>query len=121
MPGFGGTQRLARRVGIGRARELVYTGDQLSAEKALAVGLVNELVPAADLMARVREVAKKIASKAPLAIAASKRVMQKGIDADLTVACELEASAFSALFGSADTREGTRAFIEKRKPEFSGR
>lgn len=121
MPGFGGTQRLARRVGIGRARELVYTGDTLTADKALEIGLVNEVVAVAELMDRVREVARKIASKAPLAIAASKRVMHKGADADLGVACELEATAFGALFGSEDMREGTKAFLEKRKAQFSGR
>ena len=121
MPGFGGTQRLARRVGLGHARELVYTGDHVAADKALAIGLVNEVVPAAELMDRVRAVAQKIAQKAPLAVAAGKRVMHKGADADLGVAAELEATAFATLFASEDMREGTRAFIEKRKPSFSGR
>lgn len=121
MPGFGGTQRLARRVGLGRARELVYTGDVINAERALAIGLVNEVVPAGELMARVTEVAKRIASRAPLAVASSKRVMLRGYDADLVTASELEATAFAALFGSEDQREGTRAFLEKQKAEFHGR
>jgi enoyl-CoA hydratase len=121
MPGFGGTQRLARRVGLGRARELVYTGDVINAERALAIGLVNEVAPAGELIARVTEVAKKIASRAPLAVAASKRVMLRGYDADLVTASELEATAFAALFGSEDQREGTRAFLAKQKAEFHGR
>jgi enoyl-CoA hydratase len=121
MPGFGGTQRLARRIGVAQARELIYTGDHVSAERALALGLVNAVVPASELMERVRELAKKIASKAPLAVAASKRVMHQAPDVALTVACELEASAFATLFASEDMREGTRAFVEKRKAEFSGR
>jgi enoyl-CoA hydratase len=121
MPGFGGTQRLARRIGIARARELVYTGDHVNAEKALAMGLVNEIVPHDKLMERVREVAHKIASKGPLAVAACKRVMARGYDADLATANELEGAAFASLFGSADQREGARAFLEKRKADFKGR
>jgi enoyl-CoA hydratase len=121
MPGFGGTQRLARRVGLGRAREIVYTGDPVNAEKALAIGLVNEVVPHAELLAKVKTVAAKIASKAPVAVAYSKRVMARGYDADLAVGNELEGTAFSALFDTEDMREGTRAFVEKRPAKFSGR
>jgi len=121
MPGFGGTQRLARRVGLGHARELIYSGEPLSAERALAIGLVNEVVPHEKLLERVKELAKKIASKAPLAIAAAKRVMARGFDQDLIGACELEATAFASLFGSEDQREGTAAFLEKRKVVFRGR
>ena len=121
MPGFGGTQRLARRIGVGRARELVYTGDMVNAEQALAMGLVNQVVPLAELEAKVLEVAKKIATKGPLGVAASKRVILRGVDSDLTVGNELEATAFAALFGSADQKEGTKAFLEKRSPEFKAR
>ncbi len=121
MPGFGGTQRLARRVGAGVARELVYSGDAIDATRALQIGLVNAVVPPAELLSKVSEVALKIASRAPLAVAASKRVMSRGLDADLSTACELEASAFAALFGSEDAREGTRAFVEKRPAKFAGR
>lgn len=121
MPGFGGTQRLSRRIGLSLARELVYTGDPIAADRALALGLVNEVVPHAELMTKVREVAKKIASKAPIAIAYCKRVMARGFDADLAVANELEATAFSALFDTEDMREGTRAFMDRRPAQFTGR
>jgi enoyl-CoA hydratase len=121
MPGFGGTQRLARRLGPGLAREMVYTAVPLGADRALAVGLVNEVVPAEELMGRVREVAGAIASKAPLAIAASKRAILYGLETDLTSGNELEMNAFSSLFGTEDQREGTAAFLEKRKPNFVGR
>lgn len=121
MPGFGGTQRLLRRVGLGVARELVYTGEAISAERALSIGLVNEVVPRQSLLERAQETAAKIATKAPLAITACKRVMLRGSDADLSAANELEATAFSGLFGSADQREGTRAFLAKTKPTFTGR
>jgi enoyl-CoA hydratase len=121
IPGFGGTQRLARRVGEARARELCMTGDTLTAEEALRIGLVNAVVPGAELMAKVREVAKKIASKGPLAIAAVKRVVARGADVPLATANELEATAFAALFGTHDQREGMRAFLEKRPAKFEGR
>jgi enoyl-CoA hydratase len=120
MPGFGGTTRLPRRVGLGIARQMIYTGEPVSAERAAAIGLVNEVVAPEALQARAREIATSIARRAPLAVAACKRVMARGGDADLTVANELEAQAFSALFGSADQREGTRAFLERRKPSFGG-
>ena len=121
MPGFGGTQRLSRRVGPGRARELIYTGDQVTAAEALAMGLVNAVLPPAELDERVLVVAGKIAQKAPLAIGASKRAILRGIEVDLVAGCELEAQAFSALFGSEDQKEGTKAFLEKRTPAFQGR
>jgi enoyl-CoA hydratase len=121
MPGFGGTQRLARRIGPGRARELVYSGEQITAEQALSLGLVNAIVAPAELESKVQAVAKKIASKAPLAVSASKRVMLRGLETDLIAANELEAQAFAALFGSEDQKEGTRAFLEKRAPVFRGR
>jgi enoyl-CoA hydratase len=121
IPGFGGTQRLARRVGIARAREIVYTGDMLTAEQALAAGLVNAVFPAADLLSRTRETALKIASRGPLAVAAAKRVMLRGEGIGLVAANELEAQAFSALFGTEDQRAGMKAFLEKTKAAFSGK
>jgi enoyl-CoA hydratase len=121
IPGFGGTQRLVRRVGVAKARELIYTGDIISAEEALRIGLVNGVFPAAELLPRVREVADRIASKGPLAIAAAKRVMLRGADIELACANELEAQAFGVLFGTADQREGMGAFLEKRKATFTGK
>jgi enoyl-CoA hydratase len=120
VPGFGGTQRLARRVGIGHARELVYTGAPIDAERARAIGLVNAVVPHAELMTRVRAVADTIAARPPLAVAAAKRLLLHGPEADLRVANELESEAFGALFATHDAREGTRAFVEKRSPAFDG-
>lgn len=121
IPGFGGTQRLARRVGIAKARELIYTGDMLTAEQAMAAGLVNAVFPAAELLSKARETAAKIASKGPLALASAKRVLLRGETLDLGAACELEAQAFAGLFGSEDQRSGMRAFLEKSKPAFVGR
>jgi enoyl-CoA hydratase len=121
IPGFGGTQRLARRIGVGRARELVMTGDMIGAEEALRIGLVNAVLPHADLLPRVREVANKIASKGPLAVAAAKRAILRGEDVPLPIANELEATTFASLFGTRDQREGMRAFLEKKVATFEGR
>ena len=121
IPGFGGTQRLARRVGIGRARELVFSGAMIGADQAKAMGLVNEVVPVAELLDRVKELARTIAAKGPLAVAAAKRVMLRGEEQSLDTACELEAQAFAGLFGSEDQREGMKAFLEKRAASFQGR
>lgn len=119
IPGFGGTQRLARRVGIGRARELCFTGERIKAARALEVGLVNAVVPAPELMDRVLAVAKTIASKGPEAVSACKRAILRGEDASLPTACELEAQAFASLFGSNEQREGMAAFLERRDPAFA--
>ena len=121
IPGFGGTQRLARRVGIAMARELVYTGDTLTAEQAKAIGLVNVVVPDAELLAKARETAEKIANRGPLAVTAAKRVLLRGEEMDLVGACELEAQAFAVLFGGEDQKTGMRAFVAKAKAEFVGR
>lgn len=121
IPGFGGTQRLARRVGIGRARELVFSGAMIGADAAKAMGLANEVVPVAELIDRVKELARTIAAKGPLAVAAAKRVMLRGEEQSLDTACELEAQAFAGLFGSEDQREGMKAFLEKRAASFQGR
>jgi enoyl-CoA hydratase len=118
IPGFGGTQRLARTVGMNKARELIYTGDVISAEEAKRIGLVAELFEPEELMAKVREKAQLIISKGPLAIATAKRVMNKGVDLSLDAALELEKQAFAALFGTEDQKEGMKAFVEKRKPAF---
>jgi enoyl-CoA hydratase len=121
MPGFGGTQRLSRRIGIARAREMIFTGEPINAARALELGLVNEVFPHASLIDHARTTAQKIVSKAPIAIAYSKRVIERGYDAGLGVGNELEATAFSTLFDTEDMREGTKAFVEKRTPQFHGR
>jgi enoyl-CoA hydratase len=121
IPGFGGSQRLARIVGAACARELCMTGDVIDAETALRLGLVNAVVPHAELLTKVRGVAAKIASKAPLAIASVKRAILRGADAPLSTANELEATAFAALFGTQDQREGMAAFLGRRTPKFEGK
>lgn len=121
IPGFGGTQRLARRIGIGRARELIYTGNMIGAEEALRIGLVNKVVPGDELLAAAHKTATKIARMGPLAVAAAKRVMLRGEEATLQTACELEAQAFAALFASEDQSAGMRAFVNKEKIAFTGR
>jgi enoyl-CoA hydratase len=121
LPGFGGTQRLARRVGAARARELCMTGDMVGAQEALRIGLVNAVVPHAELLPKAREVAAKIASRGPLAVAALKRSILRGEDVPLPTANELEATAFASLFGTQDQREGMRAFLDKRPAAFEGK
>jgi enoyl-CoA hydratase len=120
IPGFGGTQRLARRIGIARARELVYTGAIIDAAEALRIGLVNAVVEPAELLVRVRAVAEALAGKAPLAIADAKRAMRRGGDLPLAEAHELERQLFAGLFATDDQKEGMRAFIEKRPPKWTG-
>jgi enoyl-CoA hydratase len=119
IPGFGGTQRLARRVGVGKARELVFTGDIIDATEAHRIGLCEAIVPAAEFQAHVRKVADKIASKGPIAIAQAKVVLRRG-DPTLPSANELEAQAFAMLFGTTDQKEGMGAFLEKRPAKFTG-
>src|SRR5689334_19534124 len=104
IPGFGGTQRLARRVGVARARELIYTGEIFGADKALSIGLANAVFAKDELLPRVRALATEIATKAPLAVAQAKRAILRGALADMTAANELEAQAFAMLFGSSDQK-----------------
>jgi enoyl-CoA hydratase len=119
-PGFGGTQRLARRVGRALAMELVITGRQLKADEALRIGLVNQLVAADVLLETGLAQARVIAAKAPLAVRACKEAVRRGLDLDLANACALETSLFALTFGSADRREGMTAFLEKRPAHFTG-
>jgi enoyl-CoA hydratase len=120
IPGFGGTQRLARRVGIARARELCYTGDMLTADEALRIGLVNAVVPHAELLGKVKAVAAKIATKSRVALGQAKRVLTVGEGVPLEVANAIETQAFGQLFGTNDRREGMSAFLEKRTATFTG-
>lgn len=120
MPGYGGTQRAARLVGRGMAMYLCLSGEMIDAQEALRVGLVQKVVAAADLRAEALRLAGAIASKAPLAVEATKRTIADGIALGLREALALEALAFGSLIGSSDAREGTTAFLEKRKPRFTG-
>jgi enoyl-CoA hydratase len=121
IPGFGGTQRLARRVGIARARELVYSGAMISAADALAMGLVNAVHPHDALMKDVRALAATIATNGPFAIAEAKRAFREGEERPLAEANAIEVEAFARCFSSADQREGMAAFLEKRRPRYTGR
>ena len=118
LPGFGGTQRLARRIGLGRARELIYSGRHVGADEALRIGLANEVWPRAELQERTLERARGIAANGPAAIAAAKWVMNSGSDVDLKTGLELEAQAFGAGFETPEQQEGMGAFLEKRTPAF---
>jgi enoyl-CoA hydratase len=120
IPGFGGTQRLARRIGVGLARELTYTGNIIDAAEALRIGLVNRVIAPDQLLAEVKKTAQLIANKAPLSIRASKRVIGEGLDNTLRDGNEIELEAFVECFKSADKEEGVAAFLEKRAPNFRG-
>ena len=119
-PGFGGSQRLTRRVGVMRALEMVLTGDHYDAARCKEFGLVLEVLPPDRLLPHAIAQAKKIASRGPVGVAVAKRLVQTGADADLAVANELERQAFAGLFGSEDAKEGMRAFVEKRPPQWKG-
>ena len=121
IPGYGGTARTTRRVGKGMAMYLCLTGEIIDAREALRIGLVQRVVPAAELMNEARRIATTIASKAPLAIAACKRTINNGAHLSIDDALELEALEFGTLVDTEDIKEGTRAFLEKRKPVWKGK
>jgi enoyl-CoA hydratase len=120
VPGFGGTQRLTRRVGLGMARELIYTGKLIGPEEALRIGLVNAVHPRAELLAKVIETAQSLLAVGPRALAAAKQVMNRGFDLPLPAAIAEEARAFAGCFGP-EQSEGMQAFLGKRPPRFAGR
>ena len=120
IPGFGGTSRLARRVGVAWAKEMVLTGEPLKAEEALRIGLANRVFPPEELLDAAVKAGETIAAKGPVAVAQAKRVIQEGQGADLRVAHALEQAAFGLVSASADRDEGMDAFLEKRDPAFKG-
>ncbi|MEZ5317642.1 MAG: enoyl-CoA hydratase-related protein [Vicinamibacterales bacterium] len=121
IPGYAGTQRLPRLVGRGRALELLLTGDPIGAEEAWRIGLVNRVVPAAGLVEAARALAKTLAAKAPVAVRYICDAVASGLDMPFPEAEDHEATLFGLVSTTEDMREGTRAFLEKRKPAFTGR
>lgn len=120
IPGFGGTQRLARLVGNARANEMVFTGKNITAQQAMEYGMVNRVCAPDALMDEVMKTANLIASKGKVALRAAKEVIFNGTNVDLETGCRIENDAFGLTMASEDAKEGTSAFLEKRKPEFKG-
>ncbi len=121
IPGFGGTSRLVRRVGLAWAKQLVLVGDPIDAEEALRIGLVNRVFEPAELVPAAMAAARAAASRAPVATRLAKQVMQEGQDADVRTAHALEQRAFGLVFATQDRVEGIAAFVEKRHAKFEGR
>jgi enoyl-CoA hydratase len=115
IPGFGGTQRLPRLVGKGRAKELIFTTDMIDAQEAYRIGLANKVVPLAELLDKCREMAKKIMAQSSYAVSLAKAAINAGLDVDLNSGLKVEADLFGLTFATADKKEGMTAFIEKRK------
>ena len=118
LPGAGGTQRLPRLVGVGRAKELLFSGDPINAQEAYRIGLVNKVVPAESVMDEARKMARTFLERPRYALMMIKRLVNTGIEMDLNSALEYEARCFEILFSTEDQKEGLKAFVEKRKPEF---
>src|SRR6266496_158022 len=121
LPGGGGTQRLPRLVGKGRALQLILSGETISAQEAYRIGLVNEVVPAAELIPRAEAILKKIASNAPIAVKLALEATNKGLETSQSEGSLLEAAYFGLCAATEDKKEGTSAFLEKRAPRFQGR
>jgi enoyl-CoA hydratase/carnithine racemase len=121
VPGGGGTQRLPRLVGKGRALQLILSAEMISAQEAYRIGLVNEIVPAVDLLTRAEAILRKIASNAPMAVKFALTAVNKGLETSQDEGLLLEASYFGLCAGTEDKKEGTSAFLEKRAPQFRGR
>jgi len=121
IPGFGGTQRLSRLIGKGRAKELIYTGQGINARVACAIGLVNRIFPDASLLDGAVDIMKEICVHSPISLRLAKAVIDTGSETDLTNACRIELDAFASCFSSEDRKEGMSAFLEKRRPNFTGK
>jgi enoyl-CoA hydratase/carnithine racemase len=121
IPGFAGTQRLVRLVGKTKAMEMILTGAPITAQEALVIGLVTRVVAAADLLTAARTLAAELSTKAPIALAYAMEAINRGSEMTLADGCQLEAALFGMVTATEDMREGTRAFLGKRKPEFKGR
>lgn len=121
FPGWGGTQRVTRVIGLGKTKELVFTGDLISADEALRIGIVEKVVPADKVMEEARQLAYKIARKGPIAVRLAKTAINAGSEMDLKKALLLEKTLVSLCFDSEDRVEGMSAFLQKREPEFKGR
>lgn len=120
MAGFGGSQRLARLVGVGIAKEILFTGDMINAERAYEIGLVNRVVDASAVLEEAKKVAQTIAAKSPLGVSFTKKAVNDGVNLDLERALLLESEIFGSLFSTKDQSEGMSAFLEKRQPVFKG-
>jgi enoyl-CoA hydratase len=121
FPGFGGTQRLPRLIGKGKAKELILTGKMITAQEAYQMGIVNRVFPQAFLMEETKKVALQIAANGAVGVRLAKMVVDTGFNMDLAEACSLESYAFSLGFSTEDQKEGMTAFVEKRKPNFKGK
>src|SRR5437867_2838160 len=121
IPGYGGTQRLARLVGAGRALEMILTGEPIDAREALRVGLLNRVVPAAELLPAAEALARTILTRGPVALRYALQAVHEGLQTTLNEGLSMEAALFGLSCATEDMREGTRAFVEKRKPVFRGR
>jgi enoyl-CoA hydratase len=121
FPGFGGTQRLPRLIGKGKAKELIFSGKMISAQEAFQMGIVNRVVPLASLMEETKKTAAQIAANGAVGVRLAKMLVDAGFNMDLTAACSLESYAFGIGFATEDQKEGMTAFIEKRKPNFKGK
>jgi enoyl-CoA hydratase len=121
IPGFGGTQRLPRLIGANRAKELIFTGKMIGAAEAAQIGLVNKVFAPAALMEEVLKTARDIAAKGRVSLRAAKQAVNQGLNTDLATGCSIEVDAFALTMASADAKEGTAAFLEKRKAVFTGK